>query len=500
MNVIIRRVDHEVVIIGAGFGGIGAAIALKRAGFEDLLVLDRADAVGGTWHLNRYPDVGVDVPSFSYQFSFEKNPYWSRTFAKGDEVLRYVEHCVDKYGLREHLRLRTEVTRREWDEAARMWRIRLAGGEELTARFVVSAVGAFVEPRDPGIPGLEDFAGTIVRSQHWQDVPMEGLRVGVIGTGASAVQLIPPVARRAGRLHVFQRRPIWLAAKPDWPISPRTQRLLARVPGLNAAVHLVASALLEWGIVGTVVFGRRFPLITQVPEFVCKRWLHSQVRDPELRRKLTPDYGFGCKRPAMSNTYYRTFTQPHVELVTDRIERVTASGIRTDGGVERELDVLVLATGFQLSTDAAVHRRSPVVGRDGFDLAQAMAREPLRTYEGVALPELPNAFTIFGPYSWTGASWHTMVETQSHHIVRVLREARRRDAQVVAVRPEAVERFMAFVRARTAQALPLSSRCDSAGTYYRDHHGEVTLLRPTTSLQAWVSSRRFPLDDYVFSR
>ena len=491
--------DHEVVIIGAGFGGIGAGIALKRAGFHDFAILERAGAVGGTWHHNRYPDVGVDVPSFSYQFSFEKNPHWSRVFAKGDEVLRYVEHCVDKYGLRAHLRLRTEVTRREWDDEARLWRLTLAGGGRMTARFVISAVGAFVEPRDPGIAGLEDFAGTVIRSQEWRDAPLEGRRVGVIGTGASAVQLIPPVARRAGRLHVFQRRPIWLSAKPDWPISPRTQRLLARVPGLNGAVHLLASAVLEWFIVGTVVFGSRFPPLTRIPEAVCAAWLRSQVPDPELRRKLTPDYGFGCKRPAMSNSYYRTFTEPHVELVTDRIERVLPNGIRTADGVERELDVLVLATGFRLSTDPAVFRRSAVIGRDGFDLAEAMAREPLRTYEGVSLPGLPNAFTIFGPYSWTGASWHTMVETQSHHVVRVLGEARRRRAQVVEVRPEAVDRFMAFVRARTAKALPLSPRCDRAGTYYRDHHGEVTLLRPTTSLQAWVASRRFPLDDYVFT-
>ena len=495
----IRRVDHEVVIIGAGFGGIGAGIALKRAGLHDFVMLERDDDIGGTWHQNRYPDIGVDVPSFSYQFSFEKNPYWSRVFAKGEEVKRYVDHCADKYGIRPHVRLRTEVRRREWDEAARLWRLTLADGAELTARYVISAVGAFVEPKELDIPGVDDFAGTVLRSQEWQDVPLEGRRVAVIGTGASAVQLIPPVGEAAARMHVFQRTPIWLSAKPDWRISRRTQWVLAHVPGAATLVHLFASALLEWGIVGTVVFGRRFPALTDVPERVCRAWLHSQVSDPELRRKLTPDYGFGCKRPSMSNTYYRTFTKPHVELVTDRIERVTPTGILTADGVEREIDVLILATGFRLSTDPEVFRRSPVIGRDGFDLAEAMAAAPLRTYEGVSLDRLPNTFTIFGPFSWTGASWHVLVETQAHHVVRVLCEARKRQAQVVEVRPEAVERFMRFVRRRTARALPLSPRCDTSGTYYRDHHGDVTLLRPTTSLQAWFAARRFPIDDYVFS-
>jgi cation diffusion facilitator CzcD-associated flavoprotein CzcO len=491
-------VHHEVVIIGAGFGGIGAAIALKRAGIDDFVVLERADALGGTWQANTYPDVGVDVPSYAYQFSFEKRP-WSRVFAKGAEVREYVEHCAEKYGVRPHVHFRTEVVGREWDEAARAWTVRLGDGTRLVSRYVISAVGAFVEPRDPGIPGLEDFTGKVIRSQAWDhDYDLTGKRVAVIGTGASAVQIIPQVARLAARLHVFQRRPIWLFAKPDRRLSARERWLLEHVPGLQALVHLTMSAVLELFIVGTVVFGRRVPLLTRVPEHACRAFLRSQVRDPELRRKLTPDYGFGCKRPAMSNHYYRAFTKPTTELVTEPIERITATGVRTADGREREIDVLVLATGFLLSTDPEAYRGSPVTGRDGLDLAQLMERESLQAYEGVSVPGLPNAFSIFGPYSWTGASWHVMVETQSHHVVRVLEEARRRGATAVEVRPEAVDRFMRFVRHRTAQALPLSPRCDASGTYYRDHHGEVTLLRPTSSLQAWAASRRFPLDDYEY--
>jgi cation diffusion facilitator CzcD-associated flavoprotein CzcO len=492
-------VDHEVVVIGAGFGGIGAGVALRRAGIDDFVILERSDDIGGTWHTNTYPGVAVDVPSFSYQFSFAKNPRWSRVFARGAEVKAYIDDCADRFGLRPHLRLGCEVVAREWDEAAHLWRLRLGDGRELSARYVVSAIGAFVDALEPEIEGLGDFAGKLIRSQAWDHAyDLSGKRVAVIGTGASAVQIIPEVARRAGRLDVYQRRPIWLFAKGDRRISPRTQAVLARVPGAQSVVRFAMSALLEWFIVGTVVFGKRLPLMTRIPELGCRLYLRSQVRDPELRRKLTPQYGFGCKRPGMSNHYYRAFTRPTTELVTEPIERVTTTGIRTADGVEREIDVLVLATGFRLSTDPAVFRRSRVSGRDGLDLAEVMERDSLRTYEGVSMPGFQNLFTIFGPYSWTGASWHVMVETQSHHIVRVLGEAQRRGATAVEVRPEAVERFMRFVRGRTAEALPLSRACDAAGTYYRDHHGEVSLLRPTSSMQAWAAARRFPLEDYEF--
>jgi cation diffusion facilitator CzcD-associated flavoprotein CzcO len=492
-------VDHEVVIIGAGFGGIGAAITLKRAGIDDFAVLERSGDIGGTWNANTYPGVAVDVPSFSYQFSFEKNPRWSRVFAKGAEVKAYVDHCADKYGVRGHLRLHTEVVERTWDDDRHLWSLRLADGSEVTTRYVVSAIGAFVDPLEPDIPGLDAFAGKVIRSQSWDHgFDAAGKRVAVIGTGASAVQLIPPLARDAARLTVYQRRPIWLFAKPDYKIPPAVQWAFARVPGVQALVRLVTSALVEWFIVGTVVFGRRVPLLTRIPEHGCRAFLRSQVKDPELRRKLTPRYGFGCKRPGMSNHYYRAFTRPTTELVTDRIERITPTGIVSADGMERPIDVLVLATGFRLSNDPETYRRHPVRGRDGFDLAEAIANEPLAAYEGVSMPRLPNAFSIFGPYSWTGSSWHVMVENQARHVVRVLREAQRRGATAVEVRPEALERFMAFVRRRTADALPLSAACDTAGTYYRDHHGEVSLLRPTTSMQAWYASRRFPLDDYEY--
>jgi cation diffusion facilitator CzcD-associated flavoprotein CzcO len=496
----VSQPQHEVVIIGAGFGGIGAGIALKKAGIDDFVILERADDIGGTWRENSYPDVGVDIPSVSYQFSFEPNPYWSRVFAKGAEVKRYADHCIDKYGLRPHLRFESEVLARSWDEQGHMWRLSLRG-RELTTRYVITAVGAFVDPKEPEIAGLGSFRGKVIRSQQWDhEYDLRGKRVAVIGTGSTAVQMVPPVADQASQLYVFQRRPIWVFAKPDMEISPRTQALFARVPAVQKALRVVSSAAIEFVLVGITVYGKKIRLFSDIPALACKAYLRTQIKDPVLRKKLTPAYGFGCKRPSMSNRYYQTFLRPNTELVTEGIETITATGIRTRDGVERPIDVLVLATGFRLSNDPESYRKVPVTGRNGFDLGDFFAKQPLQAYQGVSLPQLPNTFMIFGPYSWTGSSWHTMVESQSHHAVRVIVEARRRNATATSVRSEANDRFFHKIRKRSRNSLLYSDQCGAANTYYFDHHGDFSLLRPTTSLEASHDARNFPLDDYEYER
>ena len=492
--------DTEIAIIGAGFGGIGAAIGLERAGFRDYTIIERADDVGGTWRQNRYPGVAVDIPSFGYQFSFELNPDWSRVFARGDEVKAYIDGIVDKYGLADHLMLGTEVRRRDWDDEAGLWRLDL-GDRELTARYVISALGAFIEPSDPEIPGLGEFEGRLIRSQEWDDAyEFAGKRVGVIGTGSTAVQLIPPLAREAGS-------PARVPAPPD----PRLREARLADPEAGPLGLPVDPRAAGGGAADRADRDRGLPrrhrrprppdqAADLDPRVRHPAFLRTQVSDPELRRKLTPDYGFACKRPSVSNHYYRTFERENTELVTEPIERVTATGIRTADGVERELDALVLATGFRISTDPENYRISPVHGRDGFDLATAVEREPLRAYEGVSVPGLPNTFAIFGPWSWTGGSWHLLVENQTRHIVRVLGEASRRGAGVVEVRPEADRRFHEFVTKRAAGSIPVGPRCLGSNTYYVDHHGDFSLFRPTTSFHAWRSSRSFSLDDYAYRR
>ncbi len=493
------KADHEIVIIGAGFGGLGTAMALRRAGIEGFAILERADDIGGTWRANHYPDVATDIPGMSYQFSYEKNPHWTRIFPKGAEVKSYVDYLADKYNLRPEIQLNTEVMSRTWDEATHLWRLELADGRSISARYVIAALGAFVEPKQPAIRGLNTFSRKVIQTQNWDhDFDLAGKRVGIIGTGATSVQMIPQVAMAAGQVHVFQRRAIWVFPKPDYTIHPRVQSAFEKVPGLLTATYKTVSALFGLGIYGVTVKGAQIPALSKVPMIAGKVYLRAQIRDPELREKLTPDYGFGCKRPSVSNLYLKTFTKDHVELVTESIQEITPTGIITVDGKERELDVLVLATGFETSTTPDVYRKRPVTGRNGFDLADFYQDHALQAYEGVSLPQLPNAFSIFGPYSWSGGSWHEMVETQSHHIVRVLTEAKRRGATAVSVTEEANERFFQFIRAQSHDTLIGSATCATSNTYYLDHHGDFSLLRPTTSAQARHAAETFSLDDYEY--
>ena len=492
------RPDHEIAIIGAGLSGLGMGAALLRAGLDDFVTFERAEEVGGTWRDNTYPGVGVDIPTFAYQFSYELKPDWSRVFAKGAEVKAYIDGFVEKYRLRPHLRLGREVRSRTWDEDAHVWRLAV-GDEEVTARFVVSAIGAFVDPKPPGLAGLEDFAGKVIHSAAWDhDYDLAGKRVAVVGTGASAVQIIPEIAGEVAQLDVYQRTPIWVSPKFDPPIPGWVKRLFARVPLTQRVARVVASAITEFILIFMVVNYSRIPYVARWIERSNRKFVARSVHDPELRRKLTPDYGMGCKRPSVSNHYLRSFNRDNVELITDSIERVTADGIRTLDGRERPVDVLVLATGFRLASDPENYRRTPVRGRDGFDLATHYQQNRLKAYESISMPGLPNHFIIFGPHGWTGASWHVLVQTASRHIIRVIEEARRRGATAVEVTQEATDRFFAFVEQRLEGSLWFASNCATANSYYFDHHGDVPYLRPTSARQAQRAARSFPLDDYRY--
>jgi cation diffusion facilitator CzcD-associated flavoprotein CzcO len=492
--------DFEVAIVGAGISGLGMGAALRHAGIDDFVIFERADDVGGTWRDNTYPGIGVDIPTFAYQFSYELKPDWSRFFAKGHEVKEYVDDYVAKYGLRPHIRLSSEVAARTWDEDAHLWRLNV-NGDEVTARYVVSAIGAFVDPKPAGIPGLDDFEGKVIHSARWDhSYDLAGKRVAIVGTGASAVQIVPEIATVVGRLDVYQRTPIWIAPKFDPEIPGWLQTVFRRVPLVQRGFYEVCSAIVEFILTFMVVnYGRiKFPV--RGAEARCRAWLRRSVKDPELREKLTPDYNLGCKRPSVSNTYLRTFNRENVELVTDRIERVTPGGIRTADGVEREVDAIVLATGFRLASDPANFKRTPVRGRDGFDLAAHYEQHRLKSYEGISMPGLPNHFMMFGPYGFTGAAWHVLVQNTARHVVRVLDEARRRGATAVEVTPEATERFMSLIDKRLAGSLWAVGSCATANSYYYDHHGDTPYLRPTSSWQARRAAASFPLDDYRYER
>ncbi|AEF39610.1 flavin-containing monooxygenase [Hoyosella subflava] len=491
--------DHEIVIIGAGISGIGTAIALQRAGIEDFVLFERGPDIGGTWRDNTYPGVGVDVPSHGYQFSFHLKPDWSRIFAKGAEVKAYIDSCAERYGIRAYVRLNCEVTSREWDEEAQFWRLTV-GGQTVTARFVISAIGPFIRPKPPAIDGLTEFTGTVLQSTSWDhSVDLSGKRVAIIGTGASAVQIVPEIAQRVARLDVYQRTPIWVTPKPDFAIPRVATTIFHAFPPARRLARNGSARAMEAFLTGIALKHEKLVQVNRTGTRLLRGvWYRMQVRDERTRRRLTPDYDFGCKRPATSNTYLRTFNRTNVELITGPISRVTPSGITTSDGQERTVDVLILATGFCVATDPTNYIENPVRGRNGFDLATFYAENRARSYESVSLPGLPNHFIIFGPYGWVGGTWHDLVETATTHITRVIREARNRRATSVEVREEAADRWTKFAQQRMTRSLWALGNCDSANSYYYDGHGDTTFVRPTSTREAWAAARTFSLDDYEY--
>ena len=490
-------VDHEIVVIGAGFSGIGAAIKLDRAGFRDFVVLDEADGVGGTWHWNTYPGVAVDIPSFSYQFSFEKRADWSRVYAPGRELKAYADHCTDKYGVRDHMRLNTRVTGARFDEDADAWSIDTAGGRTITARFVIGATGVFSQPKLPDIPGVETFAGPAIHTARWDhSVPLRGRRVAVIGTGASAIQLIPAIAPEVREVLVFQRTPIWCLPKLDAPLGGRARAILRRVPGAMLAARWISQAFVELTFVLVAHFAGTFPFLPARGEAEARKLLQD-VADPDVRDRLTPRYRLGCKRPSFSNEYVRAFNRDDVHLVTSPIEAITPQGIRTADGVEHEVDVLVLATGFKVF-DKGNMPPFPVRGAGALDLAQWWDENRQQAYEGVSVPGFPNWFSILGPYGFNGQSYFGLIETQMRHIVRCLERARRRGATRIEITPEANRRYFESVLARRGNQVFFRGSCANANSYYFDAHGDVP-FRPSLSLEAAWRSARFDLDDYAFA-
>lgn len=497
--------DHEVAVIGAGPGGIAAGVRLLDDGIDDFVILERAAEPGGSWRDNDYPGIGVDVPSFAYQYSFAKNPNWSRMFPKGAEVKAY--HCgvVREHGLYPHIRFGTGVVKEEWDEEGEFWRLHTDSGDQVTARFVLSAVGAFINPKDdPGIPGFETFTGKILRPTDWDhEYDLDGKRVGVIGTGASSVQITPAIAPRVDTLSVFQRTPVWCWPKPDFTIGPRLRPILGLRPTqavLSGATLLLVEALTRLLVYTPPVIAKPGAAIMDSAARTAYRgYLRTAVRDRRTRRALTPRYGLLGKRPTLSNTFLRAFNRDNVELVDDAIDEITPRGVRTADGRERELDALVVAVGYELFSDPETYKSGMIVGANGFDLSDFYASHKLQAYESVAVHGLPNRWILVGPYSWTGTGWHFMVESSAQHAVRAISEARRRGAAVVEVTAEAQRRYHAKITRQGRNiAHYFQVRNKGLHTYYVNSQGDMPYIRPTTALQSRRAASIYPFDDYTW--
>ena len=471
-----------VLIVGAGFGGLGMAIELGRAGEHDVLLLEKGADVGGVWRENTYPGAACDVPSHLYSFSFEPNPDWSRTYSPQAEILAYLRRCADKFGVRDKIRFGCEVTAARFDEATALWRVdwRDAQGRACAghARALVSAVGLLSRPAIPALAGLATFQGPVFHSAQWRhDVPLQGKRIAVIGTGASAIQFVPELAREAARLTVFQRTPPWILPRPDRAYSERERRRFARRPWLMAAhrawIYLAHDAR-------AVGFTRLPRLLDVVGGIAARKLLKQQVPDAALRERLTPRYPIGCKRVLISNDWLPALSRPNVELVTEAIESVTPAGVRVAGGREIDADAIVLGTGFAASEFLAPME---IRGRGGRSLNEAWANGA-RAWLGITVPGFPNFFMLYGPNTNLGHnSIVFMLESQVAHVMRCLRKLHDAHGSTIEVASAPFERYNARVQQRSQQTV-----FAACANWYLDAAGRHTVNWPGfTTTYRWLT-------------
>ncbi len=472
--------EIDVAIVGTGFSGLGMAIELEREGKRSYTVFEQADRIGGTWRDNHYPGCACDVPSHLYSFSFAPNPGWSRMFAPHHEIQAYLERCADDFGVREHIQFDAAVTRAEFDEDARVWTLWIRGQRPVTARYLVLGTGPLSQPAYPDVEGLDEFRGPAFHSARWDhDVDLTGKRVAVVGTGASAIQIIPQLAPDVKQLYVVQRTPPWVLPKPDRDVTVAEQRLFSHVPAAQRAVRWWQYWTMELRTLGFTVD----PRVMQLAARMGKRYLRKQIPDPKLRATLTPDYLPGCKRILIANDYYPALARDNVTVIPHGLERVSANTITTADGQTREVDAIVFGTGFRVTS---VLGRFPVIGRGGVDMNDVWA-DKMTAYLGTTMAGFPNMFVLLGPNTGLGHnSMVFMIEAQVHYAMQCMRRAERAGARTIEVREQEEVAFNDKLQPRLARAV-WSSGCNS---WYLDAKGDNVSAWPGSTLEFWLRTRR----------
>lgn len=478
----------DVIIVGTGFSGLGAAIRLKQEGRRSFVVLESKGDVGGTWRDNHYPGCACDVPSHLYSFSFEPNPNWSRMFAPQQEILQYLKHCADKYGVRPHLRFNAEVVLAEFIAKDGCWRLETRGGDVYRGRNLILGIGPLSRPALPEIPGLERFRGRSFHSAEWDHgYPLEGKRVAVIGTGASAIQIIPQLAKEVGHLTVYQRTPPWIMPKPDYAFSERAKRIFTRSPLIARLFRSFIYCRMELQGLGFTVEPRLQPAIGALGRW----WIKKQVRDPVLREQLTPKYTPGCKRILIANNYYPALQQPNVEVIPCGVREVTERGLVSEDGIEREFDAIVYATGFRLSD---LLTPLQVRGLGGADLNESW-RAGASAYLGTTIAGFPNLFILMGPNTGLGhSSMIFMMEAQLDYVMSCIRAAEERGAAYADLQPGVQSAFNDRIQ-RRLQKKVWSSGCKS---WYVDETGQNRTIWPGPTFEFWLRTRKVKPQDYSF--
>jgi cation diffusion facilitator CzcD-associated flavoprotein CzcO len=478
--------DFPIVIIGCGFAGIGSAIQLRKRGIRSFTIFERANEIGGTWRDNTYPGAACDVPSHLYSFSFEPNPRWSRSYAQSGEIQDYLLRCVEKWHLREHLRLGTAIVEARFNEEEGLWTLTTQAGDRVTARVVISGVGGLVNPAHPEIPGLERFEGEVFHTARWNhDYDLRGKQVAVIGTGASAVQVVPAIAPKVGKLSVFQRTAGWVMPKHDRVFSEKSKRFFERFPLLQRLLRTAMFWRTE--LQGPIVF-LDSPL-TGIAEKASERHLRSCVGDRELRAKLRPSFQLGCKRVLVSDDYWPAFERENVELVTEKISAIDRSAVETADGRRHPVDAIILATGFEVGLVTAPFE---VIGREGRRLCDAWGGGAV-AYKGMSVSGFPNWFILMGPNTGPG---HTSVlvytETQIQYVLQAIERLMTQGLRYVDVRQDVQDAYNAGLQRRMKHTV-WSSGCKS---WYLSEDGTNHALYPGFASEYCARIRNFRMADY----
>ena len=478
----------DVAIIGSGFSGLGMAIALQKEGKRSYVVLEKGAGVGGTWRENRYPGCACDVPSHLYSFSFAQNPDWTRHYAGQKEILAYLERCAEEHGVKPHCRFGSEATSCVFDEVTSRWEITTASGDVFDAGQLVLGVGALHQWKFPEVPGRETFAGPQVHSAAWDEaISLEGKRVAVVGTGASAIQLVPAIAPRVKQLTVFQRTPAWIVPRHDAPIS-RFARWLYRVAPW---VMKLTRARIYWRLESAAIGFTRWPRLLAAAEWVGKRHLRSQVMNPALHERLTPKYAAGCKRIIVSDDFYPALNRPNVTLEPSAVTEVTPSGVVTPDGRHVGCDVIVWCTGFEVNASTL-----KVAGRGGREL-EAAWREGAHAYRGTTVAGFPNMYVLLGPNTGLGHnSIIYMIESQIRFAMEHLRALDTAGAKSVEVSEAAEREFNATLHAK----LPGTIWASGCTSWYLDAHGKNTTLWPGATFSFRKITRKIDPAHILFSR
>lgn len=482
--------DVQIAIIGGGLSGLGLAAKLKTHGIEDLVIYEKSTDVGGTWRDNIYPGCQCDVPSHMYSFSFFPNPNWSRVFAPQEEIYEYIKSFVAHFNLDEKIKYSHEAINAYWDENLKCWRISFKDKPEIKAQFLVAAIGPLSYPQIPHFMGLESFKGITMHSANFdKSVNLTGKKVGVIGTGASAIQIVPSVADNVESLYVLQRTPAWILPRADRKYSAVDKWLFKNVRGYQRLIRSMMYLSREALVPALTKKPRRLKVL----EFLAKSHLNMTVKDKELVKKLTPNFRIGCKRILLSNEYYPTFNKPNVHLVTDPISHFYSDGIELKDGQRIDLDVVIFATGFKVTDHPGF---SAIIGKSKKTLADIWQKEGMSAYLGTMVPDFPNFFTILGPNTGLGHnSMIFMMESQYNLIWDAIRTVNLYEKSSVEPKPEIVRHFHQELQNR----LKSSVWATGCASWYLDEKGNVPTMWPGFTWEFWLKTRRIKPRDVSFS-